>query len=100
MAQQFRPARPVRRPHVVGMGHFYVNVEVASIARRDERRTLRALVDTGSEYTWVPEDILNALGVDRELTIEFVTADGRRVVRDAGYAYLAVGQWPTVDTVV
>ena len=100
MAQQFRTSRFDLRPHREGMGHFYVNVDVAAIGSRDTRVTHRAMVDTGSEYSWMPQESLDQMGIERELSIEFSTADGHRLSRDAGYGFLTVGVWETVDIVV
>ncbi|MBI4678813.1 MAG: aspartyl protease family protein [Elusimicrobia bacterium] len=61
----------------------------------------RMLVDTGSEYTWVPEECLRKIGVTpRKKDIAFVTADGRQISRDAGYAIVRVSDFETVDEVV
>ncbi len=35
-----------------------------------------ALVDTGSEYTWVPRQVLESLGIRTERTLAFIVADG------------------------
>lgn len=35
------------------------------------------MVDTGSEYTWIPRDLLADLGIGVERIERFVTADGR-----------------------
>lgn len=61
-----------------GVGHFRVPVEVG---RRGEPRftRLEALVDTGSTYTWIPEHVLEDLGVKPEQEWPFVLADGREV---------------------
>jgi predicted aspartyl protease len=98
--QRHRTAQLPLRPIVEGMGHFYVKLEVSAIANRAERHSRRAMVDTGSEYSWIPAEDLESLGVERELSIEFTTADGHRLTRDAGYAFLWVGLWQTVDIVV
>jgi len=38
---------------------------------------LRALVDTGSTFTWIPRDLLERLGVSPEEELLFELADGR-----------------------
>ena len=43
---------------------------------------LSALVDTGSFYAWLPQSILNRLGVLPTLHREFETADGRILARE------------------
>ena len=59
------------------------------------------LVDTGSEYTWLPKDILGDIGVDvRKPNRQFVMANGTVITRDVGYALLKVNGFETVDEVV
>ena len=41
-----------------------------------------ALVDTGSSYTWVPGSVLERLGVQPSIRMEFETADGRIIERE------------------
>jgi len=61
----------------------------------------RVLVDTGSEYTWVPATVLEKIGVAREKKdVEFVMANGQRVTRAVGFAIIRVGKAFTVDEVV
>lgn len=58
------------------------------------------MVDTGSEYTWVPRSILEGLGVSVERVRQFVTADGRVIARELGYAIIHAGGERTADAVV
>lgn len=58
------------------------------------------VVDTGSEYTWVPRSILHSLGIDAERAERFVTADGRVIAREMGYAIVHAGGARTSDEVV
>jgi clan AA aspartic protease len=44
--------------------------------------SIQALVDTGASYSWVPGDILARLAVQPQFKREFVTADGRVILRD------------------
>jgi hypothetical protein len=49
------------------MGIFHTSIDVASTAHPDRRRTLHnVMVDTGSEYNWVPRPSLEELGVTPE----------------------------------
>ena len=49
------------------MGTFRVGCTIGHIVDRARSATLDGLlVDTGSEYTWVPEKVLESLGIDRE----------------------------------
>ena len=59
------------------------------------------MVDTGSEYTWLPEELPARAGVGvRKRDLAFVMANGARITRDVGYAYLRNGGFETVDEVV
>lgn len=84
------------------MGVFRIAIEVARPGRGARWVEIPDLVvDSGSEITWVPEQILRDLGVRVFKPAEtFITADGRRVVRDVGAALLRHGQFKTVDEVV
>jgi len=59
------------------------------------------LVDTGSEYTWVPRTDLESIGVEREKKdLRFVMANGEQVTRSVGFAILRVDGHFTIDEVV
>ncbi len=59
------------------------------------------LVDTGSEYTWVPATLLEKIGIKREKKdLDFVMANGRRITRSIGFAVVHVQKNFTVDEVV
>ena len=60
------------------VGHFRVAIEIARLGT-DRFTALQALVDTGSTYTWIPDHILAALGVQPEHEWPFELADGREV---------------------
>jgi predicted aspartyl protease len=60
---------------------------------------LRGLVDTGSTYTWVPRNLLEAIDVQPGFQREFETADGRIIVRDMA-AVLARLDGQTLPTLV
>ena len=69
------------------MGTFRTTILVESSERRGDTRTVEsALVDTGSEYTWVPRDVLESLGIRSERTQRFIVADGRTFERPLGFA--------------
>ena len=49
------------------MGTFYTTCSVESVADRKKSATVPGmLVDTDSEYTWVPAKTLESIGVSRE----------------------------------
>src|SRR2546421_12994384 len=52
---------------------------------------LEALVDTGSTYTWVPRDVLQALGAGAEDERPFGLADGREVRYPVAWAAVRIG---------
>jgi predicted aspartyl protease len=69
------------------MGIFRTNIEIASLHAADHRRLLiDVMVDTGSEYNWVPASILRELGVEPVRVDRFETADGRILEREVGFA--------------
>ena len=83
------------------MGTFRTTILIANPLRRGETRALPdTLVDTGAELTWAPRPLLESLGIAREKTLEFRTADGREVYRDVGYAIVHAGGKETFDEVV
>ena len=83
------------------MGTFRVDVEIENPARPGDRRTLRAvLVDTGAELSWVPADVLNALGVQRHNQWLFRQADGTLLERWTGGVFMHVAGKVAGDEVV
>ena len=74
------------------MGLLRTTIEVENLDRRGPARSLPdTLVDTGSEYTWIPRDVLKGLRIIVERKQGFVVADGRRIDRDIGYALIRAG---------
>ena len=84
------------------MGVFRVDCTVENIASRDKSALIEQLiVDTGSEFTWLPADTLAGIGVDVQKRDEqFVMANGGIITRDIGYAILRVNGFETVDEIV
>jgi predicted aspartyl protease len=84
------------------MGTFYVGCRVENhIDRSKTIRIPKLLVDTGSEYTWLPATKLGRIGVEREKKdIKFVMANGEVITRSVGFAILLVGKAFTIDEVV
>ena len=83
------------------MGTFRVDVEIENPARPDERRTLRSvLVDTGAELSWVPAELLELLGVERNNKWRFRQADGSVLERWTGIVVISVAGKRTGDDVV
>ena len=74
------------------MGIFRTTIAVANAARPAERRELTdVMVDTGSEYNWIPRPILETLGIEPVRIDRFETADGRVLKRDLGFALISAG---------
>ena len=83
------------------MGIFHTSLDVASTSHPARRRTLNdVMVDTGSEYNWIPRPLLEELGVRSERVDRFETADGRVLEREIGFAYLYAAGRSTVAVVV
>lgn len=83
------------------MGIFKTSVRVAHVARPAAWRELPdVLVDTGSEYNWIPRAVLTALDIAPERVERFETADGRVLERDIGFALLSAGGRSTPTIVV
>jgi predicted aspartyl protease len=81
------------------MGIFRTTVNIAPLEAPARRRELvDVMVDTGSEYNWIPREILESIGVNPVRVDRFETADGRVLERDVGFAliYAAGRSAPTV----
>jgi len=81
------------------MGIFRTTLGVAALSVPDRRRELaNVMVDTGSEYNWIPTEVLIDLGVIPVRIDRFETADGRVLDREVGFAlvYAANRSAPTV----
>jgi predicted aspartyl protease len=83
------------------MGIFRTTLSLAALATPDDRRDLLdVLVDTGSEYNWLPTALLLELGVAPVRIDRFETADGRVLEREIGFALLYAGGRSTATIVV
>ena len=83
------------------MGIFRTTIEVASGANPDTRRVIAdVMVDTGSEYNWIPEEVLAELGVAPVRVDRFKTAEGRILDRPVGFALIYAGGRSTATMVV
>jgi clan AA aspartic protease len=61
---------------------------------------VEALVDTGSELSWLPADILTQAGITPRRKKMFQTADGTRIEREIGYAIIRADGYETTDELV
>ena len=83
------------------MGIFRTSIGVAAHAHPDRPHQIDdVMVDTGSEYNWIPRALLEELGVPPDRTDHFETADGRVLERQIGFAILYVAGRATGTTVV
>jgi predicted aspartyl protease len=83
------------------MGLFRTTIEIQNLDRLGAAQSLPdTLVDTGSEYTWIPRHVLEGLGIIVERKQGFIVADGRRIDRDIGYALIRAGGSEAPDLVV
>ena len=82
-------------------GIFRTTIGVAHVARPVERRDLTdVMVDTGSEYNWIPHSVLDALGIEPVRIDRFETADSRILERAVGFALLFAGGRAMASVVV
>lgn len=82
------------------MGLFRVGIELESLQTGAQVAIPDALVDTGSEYTWVPRAALESVGIAPRRTQAFILADGRRLERDVGYALVRAAGAEAPDLIV
>jgi predicted aspartyl protease len=83
------------------MSAFRVNV-TARNPKYEEQATppVEALVDTGSELTWLPAGLLSAAGITPRRKKVFTTATQEKVERQVGFAIVAAEGYETIDEVV
>jgi predicted aspartyl protease len=84
------------------VGLVRIDVELAHPGRRPAWHEVpRVLVDSGSEMTWLPADVLRRAGITVfKRDQPFVMANGEQITRDVGIAILRAGHFKTVDEVV
>ncbi|RJP33526.1 MAG: hypothetical protein C4547_12120 [Phycisphaerales bacterium] len=84
------------------MGTFRVNCVLENhVDPKPTARVTKALVDTGSDYTWIPEGTLRKIGVvEQKRDLAFVMANGQTITRSVGFAVIRVNGHFTIDEVV
>ncbi|MSP37830.1 MAG: hypothetical protein EXR70_05005 [Deltaproteobacteria bacterium] len=84
------------------MGTFYARCKFENPADRSKSVVIpKLLVDTGSEFTWVSQRMLERIGIGREKKdLRFVLANGQEVTRSAGFAIIRLDKFFTIDEVV
>ena len=83
------------------MSKFMVNL-VAINPKEEERRTppVEVMVDTGSEVSWLPKQVLLDAGITPRGKKRFVMANKQIIERDIGYAILTAEGYTTNDEIV
>src|SRR4051794_18486660 len=84
------------------MGTFRVDARIENIADGHRSATVEnLLVDTGSDYTWLPAKALERIGVKREKKDVTITmANGQQITRTVGFVIIHSEKFLTVDEVV
>ena len=81
------------------MGTFNVSIQIGDLAG-EQFVEVQALVDTGSTYTVLPQDVLEQLGIIQEGQRSFELGDDRLVEYPIGYARMRLGEDQTIVLVV
>ncbi len=63
-------------------------------------KPLEAVVDSGSELTWLPAEVLKGAGITPRRKRIFALATQQKVEREVGYAILSAEGYETNDEVV
>jgi predicted aspartyl protease len=83
------------------MGTFRTTIDVENPTRPGVTMQVESvMVDTGSEYTWLPRAVLEALGLVPIRTVRFITADGRHVERSVCFGNVYAGGSSAPDILV
>ena len=83
------------------MSRFMVNL--TAINPKEEHRCtppVEVMVDTGSELSWLPKQLLLDAGIISKGKKRFATATNQIVERDFGYAILTAEGYSTIDEIV
>jgi predicted aspartyl protease len=74
------------------LGIFRTTITIAPLADVESTRALHdVMVDTGAEFSALPRNVLEELGVARTGTERFQSADGHVFERDIGFALIGAG---------
>ena len=84
------------------MGVFYLNCEIVNVSQPAKAIAVpKLLVDSGSEATWIPEQILRKAKIAiSKKDVRFQMANGQTITRSIGYAIVRASGFETVDEVV
>ena len=100
---RWRPAFATQPDMLRCSGMSLFKVSVVARNTKDEglaTAPLEALVDSGSELTWLPRDALLGIRVIPLRKRSLLTTRQQRVSRETGYAILSAQGFETVDEVV
>ena len=78
-------------------------VNLTAINPKEEHRCtppIEVMVDTGSELSWLPKQLLLDAGIISKGKKRFATATNQIVERDFGYAILTAEGYSTIDEIV
>jgi predicted aspartyl protease len=81
------------------LGTFQIEFDVAD-PQGEQWETLKGMVGTKPVNTWVPQSILEKLGVQIEKRVSLRHTDGRLIKRDVGQTQVRVGDKSVLTTVV
>jgi predicted aspartyl protease len=84
------------------MGTFRVDADIINTRQPSRKATVpQVLVDSGSEFTWVPEAALKQARIQVvKKDVPFVRSNGRTITRSMGYAIVRAEGFETIDEVV
>ena len=83
------------------MGIFRTTISIENPLNRGVLHEMAdVMIDTGSEYTWIPRPDLEALAITPERTARFCTADGRVLEGAIAFANVHAGGTSAPDIVV
>jgi len=83
------------------MGIFRTTISVENPTRPGVvMQVEHVMVDTGSEYTWLPRTVLETLDLVPTRTVRFITADGRQVERAVCFGNVYAGGSSAPDILV
>ena len=84
------------------MSTFYVRCKVENHLDRSKSVIVpKLLVDTGSDYTWIPSNLLEKIGIQQEKKdLLFIMANGQSITRSVGFAIIRLDKYFTTDEVV
>jgi predicted aspartyl protease len=83
------------------MSKFMVNM--TAINPKEEHRCtppVEVMVDTGSEVSWLPKQLLLDAGITPRGKKRFIMANKQMIERDIGYAILTAEGYSTIDEIV